>query len=308
MTESMNKNTEIYRRTDLACESPTDISNMSGVEYENEQRDGFEITKITIKDRDAARKIGRPCGTYVTVSGRSVVSINDEEARALTEILRTELSKMAEKLTNKKNDRDFKILLVGLGNSSITADAVGPLVSEKITVTRHMKDYDERLFDLMRCCEVSSIRPGVLGQTGIESAAIVRSAALAVKADAVVAVDALVAGSVERLASTIQISDTGIEPGSGIGNVRTSISKETVNVPVISVGVPTVVSSSTLVWDALCLAHADISCLEKNLKTVLDNGRSFFVSPKESDIVSERMSDIIADAFEGAFGVGSVLD
>ncbi len=304
--KGINKNAETYRRTDLACESPTDVRNMSGVEYDSSIQNGFEITKITIKDKDAAQKIGRPCGTYISVAGKSVVSLGDEEIQAVTEILSLELAKMAERVTEKKIDRNFKVLLVGLGNSSITADAVGPLVSEKITVTRHMKGYDERLFDLMKCCEVSSIKPGVLGQTGMESAAIVRSAAAEVNADAVIAVDALVAGNVERLASTVQIADTGIEPGSGIGNFRTSISKETINVPVISVGVPTVVSSSTLVWDALCLAHADISRLEKDLKEVLDNGRSFFVSPKESDIVSEKMSDIIAEAFEGAFGVGSV--
>lgn len=303
-----NINTCRYRRTDLACESPVDIKHLSGTEYETYSRDGFEVTRLAITEKQAAKKIGRPCGRYITVQGAPIISADGDSISALSCLLSDELRRLAQTVCRKRVDGDFRVLLAGLGNAAITADAVGPLTVKKITVTSHMKNYDRRIFNIMNCCEISAIAPGVVGQTGIETAALVKCAAANADADIVVAVDALVAGSVDRLACTVQLSDTGIEPGSGIGNCRTSVSAETVGVPVIAIGVPTVVSSATLVWDTLTRAGSDTDGISAEVRRILETGKSFFVSPKESDTVSERMSDVIASAFDCAFGVGAVSD
>ena len=141
--------------------------------------------------------------------------------------------------------------------------------------------------------------PGVLGQTGIETVELIRGAVENAGPDVVLAIDALAARSCERLAATVQLSDNGINPGSGIGNHRKAICRETVGVPVIALGVPTVVNSATLVYDAL--RQAGIEEIRPELRQVLENGRSFFVSPKESDVITDRISDLIADAVDMAF-------
>ena len=146
---------------------------------------------------------------------------------------------------------------------------------------------------------LSAISPGVLGETGIETLELIRGAVRSVRPDLVIAVDALAARSCSRLATTVQISDSGIVPGSGIGNHRTAITMETLGVPVISVGVPTVVVSSTLVWDAL--REAGIDEVSSTLRAVLDNGKRFFVSPKESDLISDAVSELLAGAISEAF-------
>jgi spore protease len=225
--------------------------------------------------------------------------MDDEGARSLSAHVAREIRAMCEKVCGRRVDRGFGVLVAGLGNSDITPDAIGPDSVRKLNVTRHLRALDEALYDTVGRCEISAVFPGVLGQTGIETVELIRGAAENARPDVVLAIDALAARSCERLAATVQLSDSGIHPGSGIGNNRKAICHETVGVPVIALGVPTVVDSSTLVYDAL--RRAGIEDVRPELRQVLENGRSFFVSPKESDVITERVSDLIADAVDTAF-------
>jgi spore protease len=190
------------------------------------------------------------------------------------------------------------VLVVGLGNREITSDAIGPKTADKLTVTRHIKYADEDVWNELDMCEVSALSPGVLGQTGIETVELVRGAVENVRPQLVLAVDALAARSSSRLAATVQLCDSGIAPGSGVGNERGAICLETVGAPVVALGVPTVVDSSTLVYDAL--AQAGIEQVDERLREILENGRRFYVSPKEADVIAERTAAIIAHAINRA--------
>jgi GPR endopeptidase len=161
------------------------------------------------------------------------------------------------KIENPSASAPITHLVVGLGNSEITPDAIGPFSVRKLNVTRHLRGIDEKLYDTIGRCEISALFPGVLGQTGIETVELIRGAAENAHPDVVLVIDALAARSCDRLAATVQLSDSGINPGSGIGNHRKAICRETVGVPVIALGVPTVVNSATLVYDALHKAGID---------------------------------------------------
>ena len=167
-----------------------------------------------------------------------------------------------------------------------------------LTVTRHLKELDQSLFDDLGMCCLSALAPGVLGKTGIESSELIRSAVERISPNAIIVIDALAACTVERLATTIQLSDTGIDPGAGIGNLRTKISKESLGIPVIAIGIPTVVDSSTLISDALL--RANISELDGETLDRLENSRSFYVTPKETDLITECSAKLIADAVNKA--------
>ena len=188
----------------------------------------------------------------------------------------------------------------------MTPDAIGPEAVRRMTVTRHLKDCDESLYAALGCCELAALSPGVLGQTGMESGELARCAAGLVKPHLVVAVDALAAASCERLSSTVQLSDGGISPGAGIGNRRMAMDRDTLGCPVMGVGIPTVVDSSTLVWDALSRAGMTEDNLPPALGEALNTGRSFIVSPKDIDEVVELSCRMLAMGLDRAFGVGEI--
>ena len=198
-------------------------------------------------------------------------------------------------------DKSKKILIVGLGNRNITSDAIGPLVIEDITATSHIEKEDKSLFELLKTHSISAISPGVIGQTGIETLELINGAVNSVKPDVLIVIDALCSKSVDRLASTVQICNTGISPGSGIGNKRHAINKETVGIPVIAIGVPTMVSSSTLIYETL--EKAEITDISQKLINILESGRSFFVTLNENDIVISSLSTLIAKALNHAFSL-----
>lgn len=292
---------EDYSRSDLACESsgiqdgdalPSDV-------YREEKSGGFDISRLCICDDFYEDMLGKPKGTYVTVTCGKIWLMDAEPWETLVSLLARELRDMCAKVSGRRVDRGFGVLVAGLGNSEITPDAIGPDSVRKLNVTRHLRAIDEKLYDTVGRCEISAVFPGVLGQTGIETVELIRGAAENAGPDVVLAIDALAARSCERLAATVQLSDCGIRPGSGIGNNRKAICQETVGVPVIALGVPTVVNSSTLVYDAL--RQAGIEEIRPALRRVLENGRSFFVSPKESDVITDRVSSLIADAVDRAF-------
>lgn len=293
---------EDYSRSDLACESGGIKKGGEGLPegmYHEEQIDGYTVSRLHIRDKVYEEALGKPQGTYVTVMCGKIWLMDGEEFSSLSALVAKEIRTMCAKVCGRAVDRGFGVLVAGLGNSDITPDAIGPHSVRRLNVTRHLRAIDEALYDTVGRCEISAVFPGVLGQTGIETVELIRGAVENARPDVVLAIDALAARSCERLAATVQLSDSGINPGSGIGNNRKAICRETVGVPVIALGVPTVVNSATLVYDAL--RQAGIEEIRPELHRVLENGRSFFVSPKESDVITDKISELIAEAVDTAF-------
>ena len=288
------------RRRDLACEAGEDLENIEGTRLTRHCRGGYEIEIIEILTEDAARALGKKCGTYVTLSTPEIWAIDDSEAEELSKIIGDELrSIICSSLSINEITCDTSVLVVGLGNSMITADSIGPLTLEEIDVTRHIRLLDPSLFAKLEVCEISAIAPGVLGNTGLESAEMVKAACSRISPDVVIAIDALASSSIDRLARTFQFSDTGITPGAGIGNLRTELSRATLDVPVIAIGVPTVMDSSAVVFDALCRAGIENEVPDE-LIAHLERSERFYVTPKESDLMAERISHILALAISNA--------
>ena len=288
-----------YIRSDLACEAGCDLSKIEGTEYEKTVSEVCTIESLTVKTEVAATVLGHAKGTYVTLTSEKLWLMSEETLDEFSDIISNALRKMICKICGKsKLSQNASILVVGLGNRSITADALGPQAVDLLNVTRHLKEYDPSLFFDLGTCTVSALTPGVMGKTGIESAEIIHSAVKTVSPDAVIAIDALAAGSVERLATTVQISDAGISPGAGIGNLRTEISKEALGVPVIALGIPTVVDSATLISDTLI--KADITELSDESLARLEGHWGFYVTPKETDIIAERSARLLTNAINKA--------
>ena len=289
-------------RTDLACEfikskeALPDGAEMSRTECEN----GVTLERIDLSE-NAARVIGRSAGSYVTFNCGKLWELDGYTLDGISELISSELVGFAKKATGKKLSGDFSVLVVGLGNEKMTPDAVGPGTVSRITATRHLAEANPEMFKKLGCCRLSSVSPGVLGQTGIESSELVKGAVAGSSPDIVIAIDALAARSCERLASTIQLSDCGISPGSGVGNRRFALSRETLGVPVIALGVPTVVDSSTLVRDVLSMSGNDTRSDE--LENILSSGKSFFVAPKECDEVVRCVCRLLACGIDKAFGI-----
>ncbi len=281
-----------YTRTDLACET----AGMSGKEKLQVRRHryyGIETEETVISPGKEEKLLGRPAGRYATLHCGKIWLLDKETSSRAAKAAAAVLSSFLTDATGTVPGKDIAVLIAGLGNRFITADSIGPRTADLITVTGHAAG-EKYLPAILGCASVSAIAPGVLGQTGIEASALVADAARAAKADAVIAVDALAARSTARLATTIQIADTGIQPGSGIGNSRAAITEESCGVPVIALGVPTVVDSSTLVWDAL--ASAGIHSPSEELRRVLEEGRGYIVSPRETDQIAASVAALLAAA------------
>ena len=291
---------DLYTQTDLACESVTqkDVQKDGG-DIQREQVGKFFLSELRIQDQESEQRIGKPQGTYITVECGRISHLEEGDSVLLENLLAGKLTEMAERLTGKKVDSDFGVFVAGLGNAEMTADAIGPKTVGYLTATRHLREHEQALYQAIGCSALSALAPGVLGQTGIETLELLRGVVSYVKPHLVLVVDALAARSCKRLAATLQLSDAGICPGSGVGNHRAAITRETLGVPVIALGVPTVVNSATLVYDAL--QEAGIQEIGEPLQQVLDNGNSFFVSPKDSDVIAESVSRLLAGAIGSAF-------
>ncbi|MBR5322160.1 MAG: GPR endopeptidase [Clostridia bacterium] len=292
-------NHQHYLRTDLAAESPSIEKSQTtdGVSVNVEKNNFSETAIIKILNRTGEEQLGKPKGTYITISFGKAWNLPENDIQNIINTVAEKIKLLASQLLPEK--KEYSILVVGLGNRYITSDALGPLTVKEITVTRHLQDKSPQLFKMLNQQNVSALAPGVLGQTGIETAALIKSAVNTVSPDLVVAIDALAAKSVNRLATTIQICDTGIAPGSGIGNTKQAINRETLGVPVIAVGVPTMVSSATLVYDAL--EKAQVKNISEELIEVLDNGISFFVTLNETDAVINLLSRMLSESIDLAF-------
>ena len=235
-------------RTDLALESMEElrsgggISRLAGVSAAEYTRHGCGVTEVRVTTRQAAETLGKPEGRYVTIDLRPCFRREEGFFRRSAECLAEELRRMLPGV-----GEDFPVLAAGLGNRGMTADAVGPLALENLLVTRHMVRSLPGQF--RGFTPVAAVSPGVLAATGMETLELLRGAVQATGCAAVIAVDALAARSRERLCATVQLGDTGLIPGSGVGNHRRAIDRETMGVPVLSMGLPTVMDAATMAVD-----------------------------------------------------------
>lgn len=287
-----------FDRTDMAAECCADLDlekGVRGIRFREYQTKGIAISQLHVTSDEGATILGKPQGRYVTLDVGKVWLKSDEDFETASAVLAEELSEL---VRSKVSTLDC-ILVVGLGNRFITSDAVGPLSVKNLTVSRHIKELDPPLFEALATLPIAAIAPGVVGQTGIETAELIRGAAEHISPSVILCIDALAAKSVDRLAVTVQLSDNGIAPGSGIGNQRRAIDEAFLGVPVIAIGVPTVVDSSTMVYGML--EKAGVTDLTEPLRAELENGRSFFVTLKDADTASAEMARLVAHAIHLAF-------
>lgn len=275
---------ELYFRSDLAAEA-ADYSLTAHREI-----DGIKIEEAVFNDGK------RAVSFYMD---KPWLWCDRETARA-AELVGDMLRAMLEAVTRKKLDGSFRALLVGLGNRYITADSIGVKVAERVTVSENLaRSAVDRDTGYEGFGRLSVLIPGTLAQTGVESADIIGATARSASADAVIAVDALAAASLSHLGGVIQLTDCGIAPGSGIRNSRVAINDITVGCPVISIGVPTVTDSAALIYDALSAAEVDD--IPPKLETVIENGRGYFVTVGEADMITEELARVIALAVDNVF-------
>jgi len=276
-------------RTDLALEAQEELNKASadsgalrGVKSENLTSEGFPVTRINILDENGAEQLGKPVGAYITVT-------LDGLKRRDEDIFSRAINAVAKELRSIVPEGRVFVLIVGLGNDGITPDAIGHDTVKHIMVTRHLVERFPDVFGRFR--EVSAIAPGVLGTTGVESREIIRGVVSHVHPDFVIVVDALASSKLERLCKTIQMTDTGIIPGSGVGNSRAAVNRESMGVPVIAIGVPTVVDIKTVVYDVM-----DTFDIEPNDEILKKYSDSLMVTPKEIDVHISDMGRIIGYA------------
>ena len=318
----MNRNI----RTDLAIENSEYLQNsrpnqeINGVEITVEEDDdlGITVTWVKITNEEGADSMGKPMGNYITIESGSLKENDPDTHEEIVKILARKLGKLHNLTENSV------ILVVGLGNWQVTPDALGPKVCEKILVTRHLGD--EVPVDLIgKVRAVGAIAPGVMGLTGMETAEVIKGITEKICPDLVIAIDALAARRTSRINATIQMSDTGINPGSGLGNKRMPLNQNSLGMPVIGVGIPTVVDAATLVNDTMDMMlnamtqatesenrpfYEMLNQLEDSeryglIKEVLDpTAGNMFVTPKEVDAVIGRLAGIIANALNIALHPG----
>ena len=277
-------------RTDIALEAAGELDDIQkkGINRKVREYEDLTITEIIIEDKNISEKLKKPIGTYVTAEFYSL-SKDYKNLDSKIKIISKELGKLLPK--------EGLIFVVGLGNSIITPDALGPKVIESIFSTRHIKDELKKSIKLTKLRPVAALSPGVLGQTGIEVKEIISSICDKIAPKAVIIIDALAAKSIERLGTTIQISDTGISPGSGVDNKRPEISSKTIGIPVISIGVPTVIDALTIVNELVEGIDDNENILLKNLS---NNTKNMMVTPRGIDVLIERSAYITAMAINTA--------
>lgn len=288
-------------RTDLALEQRerfvSDQIEIPGVAVEETYDDMCEVrvTTVRIETENGAAVMGKPVGNYITLEAPKMAEADENYHREIS----GKLMEVLEGCLPEKEDGQ-SILIIGLGNRNVTPDALGPLVVEHLDITRHLvKEYGKYALGGEADRIVSAVVPGVMGQTGMETVEIVRGIVEETEPDFVIAIDALAARSVKRLNRTIQIADTGIAPGSGVGNHRNAITEETVGVPVIAIGVPTVVDAATIVGDSIeeYVAKCRDEGMRENKEHLIPPYLyGMFVTPKDIDETMERTSYTISEA------------
>lgn len=267
-------------RTDLALESVKNINKkLEGINQIEREGHGIKVTEITVLNENVGAKIGKGKGKYITIETGDL-AIHPEEFNEIVEAIAEEIRRLSPK--------DGCVMILGLGNNDITPDALGPKVVSRIVATRHLKENLPPSHELYNIASVSALAPGVLGQTGIEVAEIAKAVCDKTKPALVVVIDALACADVERLGTTIQLTDTGISPGSGVKNSRKEISSNTLGVPVVAIGVPTVV---------------DMHTIAENISgnAPLKNMPNMMVTPRDIDKIIERTAKLLAYSINRCF-------
>lgn len=299
-------------RTDMAIErrdlyrKANNIENeIDGIESEEEEIEDIKITRVNIINEQGEQALKKPIGSYVTIDVKKINNIAMEKEDKIVEVLANEISKIVDKHIKKTDE----IMIVGLGNLYSTPDSLGSRVVNEVEITRHIKIYLPQYIDENERA-ISAISPGVLGTTGIESAEIIKGIVDKVKPKMILAIDSLCSKNVSRINKSIQISDTGIVPGGGVGNARDELSEKTLGIPVIALGVPTVVEMASITNDCLDLFIEDLQKkaesnealnklkdednYEKIKEALIPNDYNFIVTPKEIDELIDCMKDILS--------------
>ncbi len=308
-------------RTDLALETQEkmqeDKVELKGVRYfEEEVGKNLIVSTVVIETENGAKTMGKPKGTYITIEAGNM----DEEDEDYHREVSVQLANIIKELIPIKK-KEFSVLVVGLGNRAVTPDSLGPRVVDNLSITRHiLNEYGRFAFGKEGVNRISSIVPGVMAQTGMESMEIVAAVVKETKPDFVVVVDALAARNTKRLNRTIQVTDTGINPGSGVGNHRHGLNEKSLGVPVIAIGIPTVVDAATIVndtmsalltalnqneeWRKISNSMKELNEAEKYelIRELLSPGLNImFVTPKDIDESVKRLSYTISEGINLAF-------
>lgn len=312
-------------RTDLALEEKerfeSDNVEIPGVvlDEEYDQESEIRISRVKVETENGAKTMGKPVGVYLTIEAPNMAVPDEDYHREVS----VKLSGFIQELIQGRglDTEDLSVLVVGLGNRRVTPDALGPYVADNLCVTRHIvKEYGKYAMGMEHARLVSAIVPGVMGQTGMETVEIVKGVVEETKPDLVIAIDALAARNTRRLNRTIQIADTGIHPGSGVGNHRNGLTRESVGVPVIGIGVPTVVDAATIANDTMenLIDALETSEMLKGVGDVLRTYNSaekyelvkelisphlngMFVTPKDEDELVKQISYTISEALNMLF-------
>lgn len=291
---------DLYRKANNIAEE------VDGIQTEEEKLgEDIQITRVNVLNENGEQAIGKKQGSYITIDIKNMKIAGEDEIQKASEAVTQELKKLIANLIGEQED----ILVVGLGNLYVTPDSLGPKVIQDIDITRHILTYMPDVLD-KQTRPVSAVSPGVLGTTGIETLEILKGIVDNTKPKLLIVIDALASRSIERISSTVQIANTGIVPGAGVGNKRKELTKETLGIPVIAIGVPTVVEAATIAADSLDLfiqklqqeAHSNSflnELQEENkyemIKEVLaPEEYNFIVTPKEIDELIENMSSVVA--------------
>lgn len=301
MEDSMNG---IY--TDLACEIRELSPDLEGISEQTEEKGEIHIRRVGVITEAASRKIGKAIGNYVSLDAERLIQRPKELFSAMEQAIADEIRTLL-----RFNVEHSCIMVVGLGNRSVTPDSLGPRTVERVMITRHIKRFVPDLMDFDTPA-VCAFAPGVLGITGIETTDFIKGVANKVKPDCVIAVDSLASRRAARISTTVQISDAGISPGSGVGNRRTDISRETIGVRVISIGVPLVVRASTIIRDFASILSDNTDGGKESLASAAEKLRErdledMIVTPKDIDTIADDMSKIVAGGINRAL-YGSNID
>ncbi len=294
-------------RTDLALEVresfPKDDVEIKGVELTEDfnEKDNIRVSTVIIKDEKGAKAMQKPIGTYITIEAPDINQSDESYNKPVSEEIAKHLNKLAGNLDQEE------VLVVGLGNREVTPDALGPQVVDNLFVTRHLiKEYGSEFKERHHLGNVSAISPGVMAQTGMETVEIIKGIIDETKPKLLIVIDALASRSVSRLNTTIQLTDTGISPGSGVGNNRKAFNEESLGTKVIALGVPTVVDAATIVADTMSNYMQKTGFGEEDIHKFISEVReqqieNMFVTPKNIDESIKRISYTVSEALNSCF-------
>lgn len=298
-TDMAVERNEIYKKQNCLAEG------IDGIENTNEIIKDIEISKVKITNENGANALGKPVGNYITLDVKEIKNADEERIEEIAEIMADELRNVIGEHVSDTDD----ILVVGLGNRYVTPDALGPKVVPEIEVTRHILEYMPKIMP-EDTRPVSAISPGVLGITGIETMEILKGIVQNIKPKMLIVIDALATRKLERISSSIQIADTGIVPGAGVNNARKEISINTLGIPVIAIGIPTVVDLATITNECIdifienlqqkAMSNSTLNELkekdnyEEIKEALIPKDYNMIVTPKEIDKLIDNMSEIVA--------------